>query len=169
MCQVIRRAVLVALAASCACSGQPERSPYPYQPPTYGGAAGSTGGAGASGASGWQPSVDDCPPIGPTDPAIELFVPYGEYLVTNVSKGPSGTYSFFSKGGQGLTSATLCRDGSPVSAVAYPWQETIGVGHEHTFSFPGGVDITLASVAGTLNLYGIDTSVFDGHHTWVVP
>jgi subtilisin family serine protease len=110
------------------------------------------------------------PAIGGT--IVEGLV-YGDYLVTelraNHPRTSPGTYTFFAAAGNdGFV--TLRLDGAPVATLSYIWQTTVGAGQDFTFEFPCALDITVTKAgSGTINLYGMPESIFDGVETVVVP
>jgi hypothetical protein len=84
---------------------------------------------------------------------------------------PNGAYTFH------VTSPTagsveLRRDGTQVATLAYNWQTTVSAtdpGRFHTFGFAGYFDVTIRKAgSGTINLYGMDQSIFSGMHVLTV-
>ena len=88
-----------------------------------------------------------------------------------MSGAPDGSYTFH------VTSPTagsvdLRRDGSPVTTVTYDWTTTVSATNSnmfYPFSFAGYFNITIRKAGtGTINLYAMDQSIFDGIHVLTV-
>ena len=97
---------------------------------------------------------------------------YGSYKVTALSidgKAQPGSYTFYaSRGNAG--SVDLKLNGSIVYTLRYNWQAKVGAGNVYTFEFPGYLQLSVTRAKrGTMNLYGMPESIFDGRETIVVP
>ena len=94
------------------------------------------------------------------------------YKVTALSIDPAalpGTYTFHASGGRSR-SVELQRDGVVVNILRYNWRATVGADNIYVFNFPGHLQLSVTKAGtGTMNLYGMPRSIFNGLETVVVP
>ena len=118
------------------------------------------------------PGMDGSTADGGTIP-ITAGGTYAPYVVESIAMtgAPNGAYTFH------VTSPTagsveLRRDGSPVTTLSYVWQTTVSATDSnmfYTFQFAGYFSITIRKAGtGTMNLYAMDQSIFDGAHVLTV-
>jgi len=96
---------------------------------------------------------------------------FGSFLVSELLIDPqalAGEYTFYTPSGN-LGSVDLLRDGVTVYTLEYQWQTTVGAGESFSFIFPSVLTMTVTRVAGTSNLFGLATELFDGRHVLLVP
>jgi hypothetical protein len=101
---------------------------------------------------------------------IEANQSYGDFLVEEIvvdDDAANGSYTFFAGSGNDGT-VELRLDGVALTTLDYPWQTTIGGGASFTFEFPGVLSLTVTRPAGTSNLFGLASELFDGRHTLLV-
>ncbi len=99
-------------------------------------------------------------------PLITAGTTYGSYAVKEITKhgAPAGDYSFHIGDPQAGV-VQLRRNGSNVMLLQYNWGAVISYNNPYVFSFAGYFDISVGKAgSGTMNLYGIDKSIFDGKH-----
>jgi VCBS repeat-containing protein len=105
---------------------------------------------------------------------IEVDTEYGYYIVEDITtySPPWGDYTFR------LNSPTageviLHRNNIPVYTLQYNWQTTVHASDPsmfYTFDFPGFFSITIRKGGtGTINLYRMNSSIFDGNHHLLFP
>ncbi len=108
------------------------------------------------------------------DSGIAAGKTFGSYVVHSVTRtgAPAGNYTFH------VTSPTaglvaLKRNGVQVSTLNYVWTTTVSASNPaqyYTFNFPGYFSITVRKAGtGTMNLYGMNLSIFNGTEALWVP
>jgi len=163
----VRCGEAIAIVACIGCGG----GTTPESPPA---SAASDGGSSSS---------TPCPHDASASVAVTAGGVYDPYEVSalSIDGAPSGTYTFAFLGpcqrtipvDPSAATVMLQRNGVDAIAVTYSWQTTVSDaahGLSHAFEFPGYLELTVRKTGtGTINLFDLPDSLFDGAHAIDVP
>ena len=94
---------------------------------------------------------------------------YGSYIVDDVTikGGIVGTYTFYAENGNDGY-VELYHNGQYVEKINYNWQTTVTSTQTYTFNFSIAKITVKKAGTGSINLYNMPQSIFDGYHCTTV-